>query len=261
VRKARVAFLLAFLSGVPALGAEILVAASANASHVIRDLASAFEKESGHRVRVSVAASGTIYTQILNGAPFDAFFSADKEYPQRLVEAGLAEADSLTVYAIGRLALWSPNRNVVDVARLEMKALVHPGVRKVAIANPRHAPYGEYALEAVRHFGLEEEIRPKLVLGENAAQALQFADSGAAQLAIIPLSLALSYSGPANAGYWTIPESAHSKLEQAAVVLKGGKADVGIVKRFLSFTKSEKGRKLLEDYGYALPEKGQVNRP
>jgi len=261
VRKSLVTFLLALFVWLPAQGADLLVAASANTSGVVKELAAVFGMRTGHRLRVSIAASGTICSQVINGAPFDVFLSADTQYPRRLEQAGFVRPGSLTVYAVGRLVLWSGSQSGVDVSRLQMKALVSPKVRKVAIANPRHAPYGQGAIQALRHFGLEQAIKPKLVLGENVTQVLQFVESGAAEAGFVPLSLILRFSESRRGTMWAIPEESHAPLRQAAVILKGGKARPEIARQFLDFLKGEEGERLLRKYGYSLPEDRQGNRP
>ncbi len=261
LRKLFITLLLAFSASLPARAADVLVAASANTSHMMKEVTRAFEARTGHRVGVSVGASGTIYSQIINGAPFDLFLSADTNYPRRLEEQGFARPGSFTVYAIGRLVLWARASSGIDVGRLQMNSLTGATVRKVAIANPGHAPYGQAALETLRHFGLEQAIKPKLVLGENASQVLQFVSTGAAQVGFLPLSLVLAGSAPKDGRYWLIPDGAHSKLEQAAVILKAGKAPPAVARQFLDFLKGSEGKKLLEKYGYKLPEAQQGSRP
>ncbi len=261
LRKLVIALLLALLNSLGVQAADLLVAASANTSYMIKDVSSAFEKRTGHRVRISIGASGSIYSQILNGAPFDIFLSADTGYPRRLEEQGLVRPGSFTIYAVGRLVLWTGLASGVDVARLQMKSLIGPNVRKVAIANPRHAPYGKAALEALRHFGLEQAVKPKLVLGESASQVLQFVSTGGAEVGILPLSLALAAAAPEDGRYWVIPDSAHSRLEQAAVILKGGRAAPALALRFLDFLSGSEGKKLLRKYGYSPSELREGNQP
>jgi molybdate transport system substrate-binding protein len=142
-----------------------------------------------------------------------------------------------------------------------MKSLTMKDVRKVAIPHPGHAPYGRAALEALRHFGIEQAVKPKLVMGENASQALHFVSTGAAQVGFLPLSLVLSGPAAGDGRYWLIPESAHSRLEQAAVILKGGRAAPAAASQFLDFMKGGEGKKLLEKYGYLLPEGHRGNQP
>jgi len=255
-----VAFLLALLTPPTLEAADLLVAASANTSYMMKEVAKAFEARTGHRVKVSIGASGTIYSQIINGAPFDLFLSADRTYPEKLAEQGFARPGSFTVYAIGRLVLWTPLAEI-DVARLRMNCLKLPQIRKVAIANPGHAPYGRAAMEALRQFGMEQAVKPKLVLGENASQVLQFVSSGAAQAGFLPLSLVLAEPARKGGRYWVIPENAHTRLEQAAVILKHGRAAPAVAAQFLEFLKGGEGKKLLEKYGYSVPVAPQGMKP
>ncbi len=227
----------------------------------MKEVANAFEKRTGHRVRVSIGASGSIYSQIINGAPFDLFLSADVNYPRRLEQQGLVRPGSFTIYAIGHLVLWTRSASGVDVVRLQMKSLTAAKVRKVAIANPGHAPYGQGAVEALRHFGIEQAVKPKLVLGESASQVLQFVSTGAADVGFLPLSLVLAPSAPKDGRYWLVPDSAHSKLEQAAVILKGGRVTPAVAFRFLDFLKGSEGKALLEKYGYSLPKDHRGRQP
>jgi len=240
---------------------DLLVAASANTSYMMKEVARSFEARTGHRVRISIGASGTIYSQITNGAPFDVFLSADTTYPERLAQEGFVRPGSLSVYAIGRLVLWTRLASEIDIGRLQMKCLTLAKVRRVAIANPGHAPYGRAAMEALREFGLEQAIKPKLVLGESASQVLQFVSAGAAQVGFLPLSLVLAESAPKDGRYWVIPENAHTRLEQAAVILKGGRAEPAVASRFLDFLKGSEGKTLLEKYGYSLPQAHQGKKP
>ncbi len=261
LRKLFITLLLALLTPLGGEAADLLVAGSANTSYMIKEVSNAFEKRTGHRVRVSIGASGSIYSQIINGAPFDLFLSADTNYPRRLEQQGFVRPGSFTIYAIGRLVLWTRLSSGVDVGRLQMKSLTRAHVRKIAIANPGHAPYGQAAMEALRHFGVEQAVKPKLVLGESASQVFHFVATGAAQVGFLPLSLALADSAPQDSRYWLIPDSAHSKLEQAAVILKGGRAAPAVASQFLDFLKGSEGKKLLERYGYSLPDGHRGNQP
>ncbi len=137
-------------------------------------------------------SSGNFYAEIGNQAPFDVFLSADSEYPRRLIEAKLAIADSIFVYGVGHIVLWVPNASPLDLPRLQMRALEAASVKRVAIANPQHAPYGRAAQAAIKSAGVYDRIASKLVLGENIAQTFQFAQSGAADIGIVALSLALA---------------------------------------------------------------------
>jgi len=164
---------------------EIRVAAAADLNYAFRDIAARFEKQMGNKADVIIGSSGNFYFQIQNGAPFDLFFSADIEYPQKLESAALAEKDSLYEYAVGTIVLWVPNTSKLDITK-GLSALLDPSVHKIAIANPAHAPYGRAALAALKSEQLDEKLRDKFVLGENISQAAQFVQSGNAERAIWP---------------------------------------------------------------------------
>ncbi len=238
---------------VPALGVaaprpSLAVAAAANLRPALDTLARAFEAERpGVEVRVTFAASGTLHAQIVAGAPFDVFFSADRASPRALAAEGLAEREE--IYALGRLAVWVPNGSPLDLARDGLAALARPGVRRVAIPNPALAPYGRAAEAALRAAGVWEAVRPKLVLGESVAQTAQFAHSGAADAAFVPRSLALL---PALAAAGRAVDVPHPPVEQGAAVLARAR-DPALARAFLAFVRGEKGRALLTAAGYGLP--------
>src|SRR5262249_5113318 len=191
----------------------VAVAAAADLKFALPEVIQEFERRNpGIRVKVSFGSSGKFFAQLANRAPFDLFLSADMEYPGRLIDAGLADRDSLFVYALGHLVLWAPPGSPVDVERLGTRALLGPAVRKIAIANPRVAPYGQAAEAALRNLHLYEQVKEKLVLGENVAQAVQHVQSGAAQVGIIPLVMARS---PVLQGgrFWEVPAEAYPRME------------------------------------------------
>jgi molybdate transport system substrate-binding protein len=233
----------------PAPPRTLRVAAAANLKPAMDELTRAFEAaEAGVTVRVTTGASGAFLAQLRNGAPFDLFFSADREYPKKAVAAGLGTEE--VVYAIGRLALWTRSDTGVAVER-GLAALAEPAVRRVAMANPAVAPYGRAAEAALRSAGVLEAVRGKLVFGANASQAAHFAASGAADAALVPLSLSLA---PELAGgrVFVVPPASYPALEQSAVVLRGAK-EPALAERFLAFVIGDKGRAILAKYGYALP--------
>jgi molybdate transport system substrate-binding protein len=230
---------------------EIRAAAAADLKFALDELGAQFEQQTGRRINVSYGSSGNFFAQIQNGAPFDLFLSADIEYPRKLEAAGLAEPGTLYEYAVGRMVIWMPADARTDLAKLGWKALLEPGVEKIAVANPEHAPYGRAAVAALRSAGIYEQVRGRLVYGENIAQAAQFVASGSAQAGILALSLALS--PPMRGGKrWPIPSNMHEPIEQGAVILKSAKDKEG-ARAFLSFVKGGAGRKVLESYGFTLP--------
>ena len=230
---------------------EIRVAAAADLKFALDELGAQFEKQTGRRLNVSHGSSGNFFAQIQNGAPFDVLLSADIEYPRTLEAAGLAEPGTLYEYAVGRIVIWMPAEARADLAKLGWKALLEPGVERIAIANPEHAPYGRAAVAALRSAGVYDQVRRRLVYGENVAQAAQFVASGSAQAGILALSLAVS--PPMRDGKrWEIQASMHEPIEQGAVILKSAKDKEG-ARAFLAFLKSGAGRKILESYGFTLP--------
>ena len=184
-----------------ALAEDLTIAAASDLNFAFKELVAVFEKQTGHHVKLSLGSSGNFYSQIQNGAPFDLYFSADIRYPQKLEEAGYAVPGSVYRYAIGRIVLWVPTKSPVDVDKLGMDALLDPSIRKIAIANPKHAPYGRAAVAAMEHFKVYDRVKDRLVLGENISQAAQYVESGASDIGIIALSL---YTALAGVGTLTI---------------------------------------------------------
>jgi molybdate transport system substrate-binding protein len=235
---------------------EIRVAAAADLKFALDELAAQYEKQKGRKVDISYGSSGNFFAQIQNGAPFDMFFSADIEYPRKLEATRLAEPGTLYEYAVGRIVIWMPRESRADLANLGWKALLDPSVEKIAIANPEHAPYGRAAVSALRNTGIYEQVRAKLVYGENIAQAAQFVASGNAQAGILALSLAVS--PPMREGKrWEIPSTMYAPIEQAAVILKSAKDKEG-ARDFLAFLKSGAGQRILESYGFTLLASGSA---
>jgi len=234
--------------------ATVRVAAASDLNAAMGDAIARFSASRPIDVSVSYGSSGTFYAQLLNGAPFDVFLSADAEYPRQLAARGLAPAGSDFLYAIGRLVVWVGRESSIDVAHGGLQALAAPSVAHVAIANPEHAPYGRAAVAALRWARLDERLKPKLVFGENVAQALQFAETGAADAAIVARALV---SAPAlkDRGRWAdVPTDAYPRIEQRGVVLAKA-ADPQAARAFRDFILQGDGRAILEQYGFALPER------
>lgn len=201
-----------------------------------------FENKKGIKVRLSFGSSGSLYRQILGGAPYDVFLSANRMYPEELVKRNKALKDTFTVFAIGRLALFSPDREVNGLGSLL-------SARRIAIANPRYAPYGVAAVEVLNNSGLYDELKSRLVYGSNVSQAFQFAISGGAECAIVSLSLVKSY-GKGN--YWIVPKELHSNIEHAGVVTKQVSRK-GLALEFISFLRSEEVKDILIGFGFEAP--------
>ncbi|HEX8764737.1 MAG TPA: molybdate ABC transporter substrate-binding protein [Candidatus Acidoferrum sp.] len=238
----------------------VRVAAAADLRFALDELVKAFESKTGTKVDVTTGSSGNFFAQIQSGAPFDLFFSADMDYPKKLEASGLAEPGTLYEYARGGIVIWTPADSPIDVAKGQWNALLDAHIQKIAIANPALAPYGRAAVSALRKSGFYDQVKAKLVYGENISQAAQFVQSGNAQAGIIAHSLALS-PGMKNGKVWEIPVDMHAPIEQGAVVLKGAKNKTAALD-FLDFVKSAAGQVILEKAGFAIPvSQEQSNSP
>jgi molybdate transport system substrate-binding protein len=231
-------------------GEEIAIAAASDLSFAMKEIVAEFEKATGKHVKLSLGSSGNFYAQIQNGAPFDLYFSADIGYPKKLEEAGLTVPGSLYRYAVGRIVLWTNHDAHRDVSR-GLEVLRDPSVKKIAIANPKHAPYGRAAVAAMQHFKVYDDAKDRLVLGENISQAAQFIESGACEVGIVALSLALAPTMKSHGTYWEIPATAHPPLEQGAAIIKSSKHQE-VAKQFLSFMQGDKGQEIMTRYGFTL---------
>jgi molybdate transport system substrate-binding protein len=230
--------------------AQLAVAAASDLQAVLPAIADRYQQRTGQILRISYGSSGNFVTQIQNGAPFDLFLSADTAYAERLVESGHAIRGSLTPYATGRLVLWARRDRPIDVGQ-GLAALTDRRVRRVAIANPEHAPYGRAAMAALQHAGVAEAVRGKLVLGENIAQAAQFAQSGNADAGLIALSLALSPAMRASGSYVDIPPSSFPAIRQAAVVVSRSR-QAEAAQRFLGYLRQPDAVALLRAAGFGV---------
>jgi molybdate transport system substrate-binding protein len=248
--------LLAFLclfTSLARAGEPVLIAAAADLKFALDDVLAEFSKT--HRElepKVTHGSSGTLFQQIENGAPFDLFLSADAKLPRKLVENGRADQASFFLYAQGHLVVWVPAASKLDLAKLGLRALLEPGVRKVAIANPDVAPYGAAAMAALKSAGLADAVKSRLVLGENVAQTAQFVQSGAADAGIISLSLALAPKMKADGRYWEIPADGLPPIEQGAVIMTKSAHRTG-AEAIVTFLRSERGAALLAQYGFTRP--------
>ena len=231
---------------------ELRVAAAADLQFVFQEVSARFQKETGHTVELTFGSSGNFFTQIQNGAPFDIFFSADVDYPAKLEAAGLVEPGTLSQYANGRIALWVRKGSRIDINQ-GLRTLTEPRVRKISIANPEHAPYGRAAVAALRHENVYDQVRDRLVLGENISQAAQFVESGNADIGILALSLALAPSLKSEGRYYEIPTSFYPAIDQAVVILKSSKQK-DIARRFLSFLKRPEIAGFMRGNGLTVPE-------
>lgn len=256
--KALLSALLVFGLGCGAFAGELVVAAASDLSGAAREIIADFEKRTGHTVKLTLGSSGNFHAQIKNGAPFDVFLSADMNYVRDLEKAGLAEPDTASIYAIGRIVLWAPRNSRIDIEELGMKALLLPEVRKIAIANPDHAPYGRAAVSAMESAGVYNAVKGKLVLGENISQTAQFVQSRAADVGILALSVALTDPLKAQGKSWQIPLDSYPQMEQGAVILKQAQraGHAAAARAFLETLRGPQGRAVLQRYGFSLPEAG-----
>lgn len=227
------------------------IAAAADLRFALDEIVVLFKRaDPAAQIETSYGSSGQFSTQIRQGAPYDMFFSADSDYPRALKAEGYS-ASEVQTYGIGRLVLWASSRNI---ATLTLQDLRDPGIRKIAIANPQHAPYGKRAEQALKAAGVWEELKPKLVYGENIAQAAQYVQSGNAQVGIIALSQALS---PELGGsHALIPDRLYQPLVQGFIITRHGGANP-LAREFALFIAGKEAREVMSRYGFALPGKAE----
>jgi molybdate transport system substrate-binding protein len=252
VRTSVLAVVFLWLATALSLAQTLTVAAASDVQSALPAIASQFEKDTGHKVTLTFGSSGNFFMQIQNGAPFDVLLSADIDYPRQLERAGLTEHGSLYEYATGRIVLWTRTDSGIDVRR-GLIVLTSPQIRRVAIANPDHAPYGRAAVAALRHEQLYERIQGKFVRGENIAQAAQFVQSGNADVGMLALSLALAPTLKSIGTYIEIPASFYPPIEQAAVVLALSKQKA-VARQFIDFLKRPDSVRILQSYGFVVPQ-------
>jgi len=229
-----------------AYGASALIAVATNFTPTMKSIVDAFQRDTNHSLRVSFASSGKLYAQIKNGAPFDLLMSADQAIPKRLIQEGYAIASSQTTYAEGKLVLWSLNKNLIDG---QGKILSSTRFNKLALANPKLAPYGLAATEVLEHLNLTQATRPKWVQGENIGQTYQFVRSGNADIGFIALSQVQLNNHILEGSYWQVPEYLYTPIKQDLVVLKKGEHNQAIGD-FIHYLASPKIQKLIQGYGY-----------
>ena len=230
----------------------VRIAAAADLRFALDELTASFKRAHPDLdLAVSYGSSGSFFAQLLNRAPFDVFLSADVDYPRQLAARGLTLPGSEFTYAVGHIVLWTPAGAPVDVTRSGMNVLVDPRVGHIAIANPEYAPYGRAAVAAMRTVGVYERVAAKLVFGENVSQALQFVQSGAADVGIIALSVALSPPVRHDGRFFEVPPESYPPIEQGGAILKW--ADAEPARQFRSFITGTDARAVLKRYGFFLP--------
>ena len=234
---------------------EITVAAAADLQFAMQDVAARFQKETGKTVKLIYGSSGNFFQQIQNGAPFDMFFSANLDYPKKLEAAGLTEPGSYYEYAKGKIVIWVRSESKLDLSS-GMKVLLDPSVKKIAVANPQHAPYGQAAVAAMQTEKIYERVKDKFVLGENISQTASFVVSGSADAGIVALSLALSPNMKDKGRYAEIPADEYPPIEQACVIL-GSSKNKQATRQFLSFVKTAAIGDVLKGYGFDVQGAGK----
>jgi molybdate transport system substrate-binding protein len=227
--------------------AEVAVAVAANFTAPAKDIAAQFHDATGNDALLSFGSSGEFMTQIEHGAPFDVLLSADSDRPQKAEQSGLAVSGTRFTYAIGRLALWSKQPGLVDPAGDVLK---HGTFNKISIADPKVAPYGAAAVEAMQKLGVWDLLQPKLVQGTSIAQAQEFVKSGAADLGFVALSQIITDK---SGSHWLVPQTLYSPINQDAVLLKRGAANPA-AKAFLDFLHGSAAKVIIRGYGYIVYE-------
>ncbi len=235
------------LSGL-ACADTVQVAVAANFAAPMRSIAAIFEKTTGHKVDLIVGSTGKFYAQVKSGAPFDLFLSADDSTPAKLEQEGLAVQGTRFTYAIGRLVLWSANPAVVDS---QGKVLKQGVFNRLAIANPKVAPYGAAAIETLGQLGLQDAVAPKLVTGESIGQTFNFVSTGNAELGFVALSQVLESGKLKSGSVWTVPAHLHQPIIQDAVLLARGKDNPAAL-ALMALLKTDRIKALIRSYGYTL---------
>ncbi len=222
---------------------DIRVAVASNFTHALTHLAQKFERETNHKVVIIIGSSGKHFAQIKNGAPFDVFFSADSKRPEQLENEQIIIAGTRFTYALGKLILWSPDKNMVDK---EGEVLTLKSFNHLAIANPKLAPYGRAAKEVLQKLKLWKSLSRKAVRGENIGQAFRYVKNQAVELGFVAYSQVKQDKKIIQGSYWNIPESLYSPIQQQAVLIK----DNDVARAFLAFIKSKKSQQTIRDFGY-----------
>lgn len=238
--------LLALVCG-RAAAADVQVAVAANFTAPAQVIAAGFEKATGHRAKLAFGSTGKFYAQIRHGAPFDVLLAADDETPARLEREGAAVAGSRYTYAVGRLALWSAKPGVVDPQGAVLK---QGAFRRLAIANPKLAPYGAAAVETLTRLGLLPALQPKFVQGENIAQTFQFVSTGNAELGFVALSQVYENGKLKRGSAWIVPDTLHAPIRQDAVMLVRGR-DNPAARALMQYLKTDEARAIIRAHGYA----------
>lgn len=248
IRRVACLALLAICSLATRAQQPLRIAAAADLQPLLPTIAAQFTAQTGIQTQASYKASATLATSIINGAPFDLFLAADLSFPQKVIDAGLAEGSAPVPYAHGTLVLWT--RNDTRFHQLSIDTLRDPGVKSLAIANPEHAPYGRAAVAALQHLGLYGSLKPKFVIAENIGQTAQYVDSGNAELGLISLTSAMTPQLKSTGHYLTVPRDAYPPIVQGAIIVKNSQ-NAQAAHRFLDFLASAPIVRQLEAGGLA----------
>src|SRR3954452_15051578 len=244
-------FLLILIVTVPSQAQEVTIAAAADLRSAFDEISSAFQTETSLHVKVVYGSSGNLFQQIQNGAPFDLFFSANSAYPKALEAANLTVPESYYEYARGHIVLLTSVTSAWDLQQ-GLKVLLEPSIKRIAIADPGHAPYGQAEVAALKSQGIYDQVSRKIVVGENVAQAASFVTSGAADIGIVAKSLAVLPSARARIRFVEIPANQHPPIQQACVLLKSS-AEQEAARRFLTYIQGPEASKILQQYGFVVP--------
>ena len=240
--------LLALIFAGTARADEVQVAVAANFTAPMQKIAAEFARDTGHKAQLAFGATGKFYAQITNGAPFEVLLAADDETPARLEKEGHAVAGSRYTYAVGRLVLWSPQAGKVDA---QGDILKRAPIGRLALANPKTAPYGAAALEVMQNLGVLASLQPSFVQAENIAQAYQFVATGNAELGFVALSQVLQDGKLTSGSGWIVPADRHQPIRQDAQLLKRGNGKPAAV-ALLDYLRGDKARRIIKTYGYDL---------
>lgn len=240
-------FVIATMAITPAFAEQALVAVAANFVPPFREIAIEFENATSHQLQVAGGSSGNFYSQIKNGAPFDVFFSADMERPKLLEDEGFGVKNSRFTYAIGRLVLWSPNADLIKGEEI----LRSKKFKRLAIANPKTAPYGVAAMQTLQKLELWDSVQSQIVMGESLGQTIGFIESGNAQLGFVALSQVLDPKIKGQGSRWDVPTNLHEPIKQDVILLTKGK-DNPAAKALMEFLSGPQAKTVIERYGYGL---------
>lgn len=239
----------------PAGSRIVAIAAASDLKFVLEEVIAEFSKLHPEvDCRVTFGSSGSFFAQLSNKAPFDLYLSADIEYPRKLIDQGLAVRETEFQYAIGHVVVWVPRDSPLKVEESGIETLTDPSVTKIAVANPKHAPYGRAAIATLKSLGVHDQVEGRLVMAENIAQAAQFVHTGAADVGLISLSLAMSPALKDKGRYWVVPESAYPPIVQGGVIMNWVQ-DLPAADQVRAYLLSDKGRAVLKKYGFTEPTK------